>query len=82
MLFRSDMSVTYDPDTNPSRCILLTRYLDVSGSSDADAAIILIYDVFGFTPQITQGADMLANATGGKRKYKAFMPDFLKVRLF
>jgi len=45
-----------------------------TGSPDAKAAIILIYDVFGITPQIKQGADLLAAGD----KFQVFIPDFLK----
>ncbi|KAI0449518.1 Alpha/Beta hydrolase protein [Xylaria acuta] len=55
------------------------RYIDlyglktyVTGPPDADNAILAVYDIFGFFPQILQGADILA--TGGSTQ--VFMPDF------
>lgn len=45
----------------------------VSGPEDADEAIVLVYDVFGFSPQILQGADLLAS-----QGFRVFMPDFCK----
>ncbi|KAI0527811.1 Alpha/Beta hydrolase protein [Xylaria bambusicola] len=58
------------------------RYLDlgglktyVTGPADADKAILAVYDIFGFTPQILQGADILATGDA-KQSYQVFMPDF------
>ncbi|KAF2969238.1 hypothetical protein GQX73_g4339 [Xylaria multiplex] len=58
------------------------RYIDVGGIKtymtgplDADKAILAAYDIFGFFPQILQGADILA--TGDRdQSYQVFMPDF------
>ncbi|KAF2666192.1 hypothetical protein BT63DRAFT_458558 [Microthyrium microscopicum] len=47
-----------------------------TGPADATTAVILIYDVFGITPQIQQGADMLA--ASGKHPFQVLIPDFLK----
>jgi len=43
------------------------------GPEDAKTAIVCVYDVFGFTPQIIQGADILAS-----QGYRVVMPDFCK----
>lgn len=45
----------------------------VSGPEDAKAAILIIYDVFGFSPQIIQGADLLAS-----QGFRVVMPDICK----
>jgi len=50
--------------------------IDKTGPSDATSAIILIYDVFGIGPQISQGADMLA--ASGTHPFQVLIPDFLK----
>lgn len=47
----------------------------MSGPTSATHALLLVYDIFGYSPQILQGADMLA-ASDSKRQYKVFMPDF------
>ncbi|RMZ81170.1 hypothetical protein DV737_g2637, partial [Chaetothyriales sp. CBS 132003] len=47
----------------------------VTGPSDADTAIFLIYDIFGFFPQTIQGADILA-ASDKDRPKQVFIPDF------
>jgi dienelactone hydrolase len=44
----------------------------VTGPEDATNAILIVYDVFGYSPQILQGADLLAS-----QGYKVVMPDFL-----
>ncbi|KAF2804338.1 alpha/beta-hydrolase [Mytilinidion resinicola] len=46
-----------------------------TGPEDASIVIILIYDVFGFGPQILQGADLLAHPS--KHPYRVLIPDFL-----
>jgi len=46
----------------------------ITGPSDAKKAIIDIYDIFGFAPQIIQGADALSAALG----VLVFVPDFLE----
>ncbi|PKS09420.1 hypothetical protein jhhlp_004035 [Lomentospora prolificans] len=47
-----------------------------TGPSDADKAIVVIYDIFGYFPQTLQGADILA--TSDKQKYRVFIPDWFK----
>jgi len=49
-----------------------------TGPDNAKAAILVVYDVFGFSPQILQGADLLAHADDPHHQYRVFMPDFLK----
>jgi dienelactone hydrolase len=49
---------------------------DHTGPSSAKNALVLIYDVFGFKPQLLQGADLLAYGKDGK-KFQVFIPDFL-----
>ncbi|KAF2100507.1 dienelactone hydrolase [Rhizodiscina lignyota] len=51
----------------------------VTGSTTAKTALILIYDVFGFSPQILQGADIISNTHTLHPDHTArvFMPDFL-----
>ncbi|BEI80220.1 hypothetical protein CcaverHIS002_0107490 [Cutaneotrichosporon cavernicola] len=44
----------------------------IVGPENASSAILIVYDVFGFSPQILQGADILAS--GG---YRVYMPDLL-----
>ncbi|KAJ8122549.1 hypothetical protein ONZ43_g1290 [Nemania bipapillata] len=50
---------------------------DVTGPSDANKAILAVYDIFGFFPQTLQGADILA-AGNGQESYQVFMPDFFE----
>ncbi|TGJ80575.1 hypothetical protein E0Z10_g8173 [Xylaria hypoxylon] len=47
----------------------------VTGPPDADKAILAAYDIFGFFPQILQGADILATGDT-EQSYQVFMPDF------
>ncbi|KAI1128547.1 Alpha/Beta hydrolase protein [Nemania abortiva] len=47
----------------------------VTGPPDADKAILAAYDIFGFFPQILQGADILATGDA-EQSYQVFMPDF------
>ncbi|KAL9581193.1 MAG: hypothetical protein Q9212_004039 [Teloschistes hypoglaucus] len=47
----------------------------VTGPSAAISAIFIIYDIFGYSPQALQGADILAYANESKQ-YRVFMPDF------
>lgn len=58
------------------------RYIDLNGTqcyatgpSHATSAILIIYDIFGFSPQALQGADILAHADS-THQYQVFMPDF------
>lgn len=57
----------------------LTRSRDITGSTSAKTALILIYDVFGFSPQILQGADILSNmhTLHPSHTARVFMPDLL-----
>ncbi|KAL8873529.1 MAG: hypothetical protein Q9174_001010 [Haloplaca sp. 1 TL-2023] len=48
-----------------------------TGPSTATSAILIIYDIFGYSPQALQGADILAHADQ-HHQYKVFMPDFFK----
>ena len=48
-----------------------------SGPSTASSALLIIYDIFGFSPQALQGADILALADTG-HEYRVFMPDFFR----
>ena len=54
----------------------LTHSIDETGPSNATRGIFVIYDIFGYSPQILQGADILATSDHEKQ-YKLFMPDFL-----
>ena len=45
----------------------------IAGPKDAQKAIYLIYDVFGFTDPTLQGADILASK--GQQKYLVIVPD-------
>lgn len=47
----------------------------VTGPATADTAILVIYDIFGFFPQIIQGADILAYGDK-EHPMQVFMPDF------
>lgn len=56
----------------PSLTASLTNlHLDVTGPINAKIAIIMVGDIFGFSPQVLQGADILAN-----NKYLVLHPDF------
>ena len=46
----------------------------MTGPEDATKGIIDIYDIFGFAPQTTQGADLLSAHTGAI----VLLPDFFK----
>ncbi|KAG8528749.1 uncharacterized protein KY384_006436 [Bacidia gigantensis] len=50
--------------------------IHATGPSDATSAILIIYDVFGYSDQAIQGADILAHADGPDHQYRVFMPDF------
>src|SRR2546423_10122971 len=47
--------------------------LDATGLPNAKKGILFIYDIFGYTPQTIQGADILANES-----YFVVMPDFFE----
>lgn len=55
-------------DLNGTRCY-------ATGPSHATSAIFIIYDIFGFSSQALQGADILAHADS-THQYQVFMPDF------
>ncbi|WOO78917.1 putative AIM2 family protein [Vanrija pseudolonga] len=44
-----------------------------TGPTDTGKAVLYVYDVFGFSPQALQGADLLASAG-----YRVAIPDFLQ----
>ncbi|RDA91204.1 hypothetical protein CP533_3412 [Ophiocordyceps camponoti-saundersi (nom. inval.)] len=49
----------------------------VTGPADAEKAIVVIYDIFGYFEQTLQGADIMAYG-GAKQKYRVFMPDWFR----
>lgn len=49
----------------------------VTGPQDADKAIVVIMDIFGFFEQTLQGADILATSDGNQ-KFKVYIPDWFK----
>lgn len=53
----------------------LTACIDVTGSPSARKAIVHVYDLFGYSPQTYQGADILA--TKGSEPYLVFVSDFI-----
>ena len=52
--------------------------LDVTGPSSATSALFIIYDIFGFSPQGIQGADILAHGDDEHHQYQVYMPDFFE----
>lgn len=58
-----------------SRLTFILPPPDVTGPADAKKAIILIYDIFGASSQVIQGADRLAQHFSG---CLVVMPDFFK----
>jgi dienelactone hydrolase len=48
---------------------------DRTGPSTAKTAIFIVYDIFGFSPQGLQGADILAHADDDHHQYQVFIPD-------
>ncbi|OXG39112.1 hypothetical protein J010_07070 [Cryptococcus neoformans] len=44
----------------------------VIGPEDAMVSVLVVYDIFGYSPQILQGADLIAS-----QGYRVVMPDFL-----
>ncbi|KAL9010839.1 MAG: hypothetical protein Q9173_004259 [Seirophora scorigena] len=52
-----------------------TPILDTTGPSGATSAVFIIYDIFGFSSQALQGADILAHVDES-HQYQVFMPDF------
>jgi dienelactone hydrolase len=65
------VSAEYTPKGTYGKVAGLKSY--TVGPEDAKAAVLVVYDVFGYSPQILQGADILAS--GG---YRVVMPDFLQ----
>ena len=51
---------------------------DVTGPSSATSAIFIVYDIFGFSPQALQGADILAHADDEHHQYQVYIPDFFE----
>jgi len=49
-----------------------------TGPAKATSAILVVYDIFGFSPQALQGADILAHEDDEHHQYQVFIPDFLK----
>ncbi|CAF9937029.1 MAG: hypothetical protein HETSPECPRED_010533 [Heterodermia speciosa] len=49
-----------------------------TGPSSATSAILIIYDIFGYSPQAIQGADILAHADDEHHQYQVFIPDFFE----
>lgn len=50
---------------------------DVTGPSSATTGILFVYDIFGFSSQAKQGADLLAYSDAS-HEYQVFMPDLLR----
>ena len=49
---------------------------DVTGPPTAKRALMVLYDIFGYSPQILRGADILASSKEEEEGYLVFMPDF------
>lgn len=63
---------------------MLTQLLDVVGPDEANLkragrsrAILMVYDIFGYSPQLIQGADILARGDT-RQQYTVFVPDILE----
>jgi hypothetical protein len=54
---------------------MLSWWQDVTGPSVASTAILYIFDIFGYSEQALQGADILSTGDAGNQ-YQVFMPDF------
>jgi dienelactone hydrolase len=65
----------YKPQGDYTKLNGLKTY--VTGPKDADKAILVLYDIFGFKNQILQGADLLAWSDKDST-YQVFMPDFFQ----
>jgi len=48
-----------------------------TGPASATTAILVIYDVFGFSNQLLQGADIMAHADDAHHQYQVYVPDLL-----
>lgn len=68
----------YAPTTTPSQNPTnpLPSITDATGPPTATSALLIIYDIFGFSPQALQGADILAHADDEHHQYRVFVPDF------
>lgn len=64
------MQAEYEPKGTYTQVAGLKSY--TVGPEDAKQALLLVYDIFGFKPQILQGADLLAS-----QGFRVVMPDFL-----
>lgn len=73
MLFVSPSSLV--PASTPQTTLTTNSASDSTGPSHATSAIFIIYDIFGFSDQALQGADILAHADSS-HQYQVFMPDF------
>jgi hypothetical protein len=49
-----------------------------TGPASAKHAILIIYDIFGFSPQTLQGADILSHADDEHHQYQVFVPDWFR----
>ena len=63
------------PSPAPGLLLTMIRTADATGPSSATTAILIIYDIFGFSPQGLQGADILAHSDSS-HQYQVFIPDF------
>ena len=52
--------------------------LDVTGPPSAKNAILVVYDIFGFSDQMLQGADILALSDTKNGPYRVLVPDFFE----
>lgn len=52
---------------------------DITGDKDAKTAVMIIFDIFGFVPQIIQGADIIA--AGGNHLVYFPLPAMLFFRV-
>ncbi|KAL1410188.1 hypothetical protein Q8F55_004193 [Vanrija albida] len=64
-------SAEYTPKGEYAELAGLKTYF--TGPEDTGKAVLITYDVFGFTPQALQGADLIASAG-----YRVVIPDFLQ----
>jgi dienelactone hydrolase len=59
---------------------LTPKIADVTGSSKATVALVVIYDALGFSPLNLQGADILS-APDSRHPFKVYIPDILQGNL-
>jgi len=57
--------------------MILTSLTDITGPADAKKVILVTYDIFGFSPQLIQGAGILAYSNKTS-PYRITIPDFFK----